>query len=250
VTRVKLAHGSLPAGSPQRRLGEILVEQGAVSAAELEEVLLEQNTTHKRLGAMLVDRGTLSQPHLTDALRVQLSALGPPPSFEPNGVLRSMARALGLRPAGRVEAGGGRLPELTGDLHRRARSAAPPAHERTPHAQVSTRLADELAELRAELNHIHQLVVMQGAEIARLQADAPEIAEPARDIDPEAPPTSAPHLLFKPAAAGGYELLGREGALPAEGETLEIDSRRFVATRLGPSPLPGDRRACVYLHPV
>jgi len=113
------------------------------------------------------------------------------------------------------------------------------------------RTAAELADLRAEINHVYRLVVSQGAELAQLRARDPAAVEA-----PEAPAAnrerllvdSETHVLFKPAVAGGYELIEREGMLPAQGDKVEIDDRLFVVTRLGRSPLPGDRRVCAYLH--
>jgi hypothetical protein len=45
----------------------------------------------------------------------------------------------------------------------------------------------------------------------------------------------------------GYELHEREGDPPKQGETLELDGRRYVVAKLAGSPLPGDARRCVYL---
>jgi hypothetical protein len=56
------------------------------------------------------------------------------------------------------------------------------------------------------------------------------------------------YLLFlsKPS---GYELLEREGDLPAPGAEIELDEgARFTVSKLGPSPLPDDERPCVYLQ--
>jgi hypothetical protein len=55
------------------------------------------------------------------------------------------------------------------------------------------------------------------------------------------------YLLFvwKPT---GYELLERDGELPALGSVLEEEDGRMVVTRIGPSPLPGDDRRCAYLQ--
>jgi hypothetical protein len=55
------------------------------------------------------------------------------------------------------------------------------------------------------------------------------------------------HLLFvsKPT---GYELLERDGELPALGSVLEEEDGRMMVTRIGPSPLPGDDRRCAYLQ--
>ncbi len=55
------------------------------------------------------------------------------------------------------------------------------------------------------------------------------------------------YLLFvtKPS---GYELREREGEPPQVGERLEEDDRRYVVSKVGPSPLPGDPRPCAYLQ--
>jgi len=48
----------------------------------------------------------------------------------------------------------------------------------------------------------------------------------------------------------GYELAEREGLLPAVGEEVEEGERRLRVSKVGPSPLPGDRRRCAYLQPA
>jgi hypothetical protein len=58
------------------------------------------------------------------------------------------------------------------------------------------------------------------------------------------------YLVFvsKPS---GYELLEREGEPPAPGTEIEVDEgQRYTVTRLAPSPLPHDDRACAYLQLV
>jgi hypothetical protein len=52
-------------------------------------------------------------------------------------------------------------------------------------------------------------------------------------------------FVWKPT---GYELREREGDPPAVGDEVEEDSVRLVVTKVAPSPLPGDRRRCVYLQ--
>ncbi|MFZ4758515.1 MAG: hypothetical protein ACOYLX_10150, partial [Burkholderiaceae bacterium] len=54
------------------RLGEILVQQGALTAAQLDEVLAEQRATGGRLGRVLVAKGLLSERSLGLALARQL----------------------------------------------------------------------------------------------------------------------------------------------------------------------------------
>ena len=53
-------------------------------------------------------------------------------------------------------------------------------------------------------------------------------------------------LYFVPKAEG-YDLVERDGALPAVGEALEFGEQEFVVTKVGRSPLPFDRRSCVFL---
>jgi hypothetical protein len=55
------------------------------------------------------------------------------------------------------------------------------------------------------------------------------------------------HLLFvwKPS---GYELHEREGEPPSVGSEIELGDRSEQVIKVGPSPLPGDRRPCAYLQ--
>ena len=57
------------------------------------------------------------------------------------------------------------------------------------------------------------------------------------------------YLLFisKPT---GYELRERQGDLPGVGQEIEDDEARLRVSKIGPSPLPGDRRLCAYLQPI
>ena len=57
------------------------------------------------------------------------------------------------------------------------------------------------------------------------------------------------YLLFisKPT---GYELRERQGDLPGVGQEIEDDGAQLRVSKIGPSPLPGDRRLCAYLQPI
>ncbi len=44
----------------------------------------------------------------------------------------------------------------------------------------------------------------------------------------------------------GYELREREGEPPPVGAEVEENGRTLVVTKIGASPLPGDRRKCVF----
>ncbi|MBF0295777.1 MAG: Flp pilus assembly complex ATPase component TadA, partial [Magnetococcales bacterium] len=65
------AHAALPL--PARRLGEILVEQRAISRDQLEIALNEQNRTRQPLGKVLVTLGFLSEIRMRDLLGEVLS---------------------------------------------------------------------------------------------------------------------------------------------------------------------------------
>lgn len=55
------------------------------------------------------------------------------------------------------------------------------------------------------------------------------------------------HVLFV-WKTSGYELLDRPGEPPAVGSEVDLDGQRLRVTKVGPSPLPHDRRPCVYLN--
>ncbi|HEX5469761.1 MAG TPA: hypothetical protein VFW80_12010 [Gaiellaceae bacterium] len=59
----------------------------------------------------------------------------------------------------------------------------------------------------------------------------------------------AGYLLFV-SRATGYELVEREGDLPAPGSRVELDENGagFEVVKLAPSPLPRDERPCAYLQ--
>jgi hypothetical protein len=55
-------------------------------------------------------------------------------------------------------------------------------------------------------------------------------------------------LYFVPREGDGYELVEQSGAAPAVGEAIELDGKTFAVARHSRSPLPFDRRVCVYLR--
>lgn len=54
------------------------------------------------------------------------------------------------------------------------------------------------------------------------------------------------YLLFV-WKTSGYELVERDGEPPSVGSEVELEGRRFRVTKVGVSPLPGDRRVCAFL---
>jgi hypothetical protein len=53
------------------------------------------------------------------------------------------------------------------------------------------------------------------------------------------------YLLFVWSPAG-YTLREAHGELPRVGQELEDDGRMIVVSKIGASPLPGDRRPCAF----
>jgi hypothetical protein len=60
---------------------------------------------------------------------------------------------------------------------------------------------------------------------------------------------SAGHLLFVWSPAG-WTLQWRDGEPPAPGSTVEAGETLLRVTKIGPSPLPGDKRRCAYTELV
>ena len=73
---------------------------------------------------------------------------------------------------------------------------------------------------------------------AELEPEVEE-ADPGADEDPG-------HVLFvwNPS---GYELLSRAGEPPAVGTEVGVSGGVRIVAKVGPSPLPGDRRPCAFL---
>jgi hypothetical protein len=76
------------------------------------------------------------------------------------------------------------------------------------------------------------------------QSGRPELPAESEPIEAEA----RPGIVYLFPRAGAYELVEREGSIPAPGERVELEGESFVVTRVGSSPLPYDRRSCVHLN--
>ncbi|WP_375768404.1 general secretion pathway protein GspE [Archangium gephyra] len=78
----------------RKRIGELLLERGAITAAQLEAALQAQQRTHQRLGAALVSLGAITEKTLahalSEALGVPVIDLGTrPPDWSAIHLLRS-----------------------------------------------------------------------------------------------------------------------------------------------------------------
>ena len=75
-------------------------------------------------------------------------------------------------------------------------------------------------------------------------AEAEAELEPAQDGDAAA--DGAEYVLFV-WSPSGYALLSRAGEPPSVGSEVGVSGGRLIVTKIGPSPLPGDRRRCAFL---
>jgi hypothetical protein len=116
--------------------------------------------------------------------------------------------------------------------------------------------ASRASELDAET---HALAGRFESAVQALESLAATLfAAEGADLTGQAVPASAPSRIHVPQTgalcfvprAGGYDLIEREGELPAVGETLEFGEHAYVVTKIGRSPLPFDRRSCVFLTAV
>jgi hypothetical protein len=75
-----------------------------------------------------------------------------------------------------------------------------------------------------------------------------ELEQPAVTEAPEPEPAEPDpgHVLFV-WSPSGYALLARAGEPPPVGSEVGVSGGRLVVVKIGPSPLPGDRRRCAYL---
>jgi hypothetical protein len=206
-----------------RPLGEMLVEKGLATKEELEHALAVQKETGRLLGAILVERGYVSGPALAVALAEQY------------GVELRTERGFGTGLWAEIDrrhrAGKGKG---LGDEDNVVRLGAKPAAlEAVPDPKPAA-----LEQLQSENRRLQE-------EIERLRVEFTKL----RVVEGPEQPSS--HVLFVPTPQG-YLLVEREGAPPSPGDELELAETggRFVVTKLGRAPLPGERLICAFLTEV
>jgi len=104
---------------------------------------------------------------------------------------------------------------------------------------------EQLAELLHQQENGARGIDLLRTSVAEAEAElepAPaveEAAEPATEAQPG-------HVLFV-WSPSGYELLSRSGEPPPVGSEVGVSGGLRVVTKIGPSPLPRDRRPCAFL---
>lgn len=119
---------------------------------------------------------------------------------------------------------------------------------RTAEAEL-TRRRGELGAVelrRAAVEQREQALTAREERISAVEARLAERDDVVSSSDEQSAGTAtAAQLALVPGP--GYRLVEIERAQLAKGMTLELDGEQYVIARVGPSPLPGDRRRCAYL---
>src|SRR5947209_1696285 len=263
-------------------LGELLVERGLLTREQLDEALADQVQTNRPLGEIVVKRGWVPGALIGQALATQVGGLvkseygfatgfaplpaptAPLPSVEHEPVaspeeefsakLASLAAQLEETPTPPVEANGF-APPPTIPL----RIAPAPAPAPVPEAaeELSTDLIARAAEAGTEPQGQLQQVRMERDDAQRQLSQllyeqeqlASELAQ-LREQSRRHPVLHTDRHLVPAPGETGYRLVERPGPAPEAGEAIELDDRRYLVTRVGVAPLPGELVACSYVIEV
>lgn len=220
---------------PWRPLGELLVEHGVLTAAELETALAEQQRTGRKLGEIILEHGFASGPAVTRALAEQWGLEVSSESGFGTGLWSEIERRH------REQRDRDKEPDEPAREH--LVIEFPGGHVRSlrPEAGQRDELEARLEERTKQVGELEQILAETREELARLRT---------RPAEAESEPAPTAHVLFV-VRSKGYELLERDGAPPETGEHVELeDGVVQLVAKVARSPLPGDRRPCAYLEPV
>jgi chromosome segregation ATPase len=226
---------------PWRPLGQLLVEQGLLTAQELEHALAKQQETGKRLGETIVDCGFVSGPELANALAAQYGIELTTEQGFGTGLRSQIQRRHEHSSRGTVKL------EAVPDPPAETEDGEPAASEPQLLPQLEeqwARLAAAeaaLAERDRELRELAEINERLRDRIEELQRDG-DRHEPSKPA-----PVASSHLLFV-QLEGRYALVDRDGPPPLASDELtlpDVDEGVFVVAGRRPSPLPGDSRPCV-----
>lgn len=242
-----------------RPLGQLLVERGLLTGAELEHALAKQQQTGKRLGATIVECGFVSGPELESALAAQYGIELMTEKGFGTGLRSEIQRRhesdrrkvvrLAPVPALPPSEAGGDGDDDNEDDHDEGDAAA---EQRNGDALLLAQLEEQWAKLaaaEAALAERERELREQREVNERLRAQIEGVRlAPALDDGEDAvtePPSS--HLVFV-QLDGRYELVSRDGPPPLASTELTLPDLdgRFVVAGSRRSPLPGDSRPCVF----
>jgi hypothetical protein len=107
------------------------------------------------------------------------------------------------------------------------------------------RREETAAERESALDQVASDLSDRELQLAERERSRPAGSDQA---SPPPAPEAATHLLY--VAHDGWQLVERDGPVPALDAAVDVDGEALVVTRIGRSPLPGDPRACAYLEPA
>ena len=123
---------------------------------------------------------------------------------------------------------------------------------RPPLETLRAKLESAQAQAARGIELLRERLAAAEAELARETARRRSAEEAEKAVKAETvvlravPEPVDSHVLLVPAA-GGYRLLERSGAPPPVGAEVGVSGGELVVLKVGPSPLPGDRRLCAFL---
>lgn len=234
-----LRHGSAELDERHVELAALAVELGAreeqVRAAERDIAVRKQE-----LGAVELRRAAVERREET--------------AGERDSTLARIAEGLTAREQELADAEE-RLAELDAEIGNRQRAlAASQASVLERERRVGDQEA-EVARMLAELAERERLLEDERDHVAAGREELSRaVAHVSSGLRLPGEATAAPldpdgHILYV-AAADGYRIVECDGPAPGLHTEVEHDGRSFVVARVGRSPLPGDRRACVYAEPT
>jgi hypothetical protein len=104
---------------------------------------------------------------------------------------------------------------------------------------------EQLAELLHQQENGARGIDLLRTSVAEAEAELEP--EPAGEEAAEPVTEGQPGYVLFVWSPSGYELLIRSGEPPPVGSEVGVSGGFRVVTKIGPSPLPGDRRPCAFL---
>lgn len=233
-------------------LGELLVDRGLLTQAQLDAALLAQQQTGRPLGEIIVSHGFVSGAMVAQALATQRGGLTRTEYGYATGFASGSAEGAVVAP-----------PPFSPQPDEPA-PAAPPAPPEPETEALRAELGDALARVSALEEQLVQTRTSAEARVHSLEtelADAGATIETMRDELVNAlrgAPAGQPetnevpeqgHLLFT-SGTDMYNLVERDGPPPAVGDEVELDGARHHVVRIGAAPVPNAGRRCAYTIPL
>jgi hypothetical protein len=145
---------------------------------------------------------------------------------------------------------GGQLSELQARLEEKEEELSEASASASAWAARASELDAETEALAGRVDSaVHALETLAATRFAANGADLSRQAQSSANAQARKRNGQSGVLYFVPKAEG-YDLVERDGELPDVGASMAFGEEQFVVTKIGRSPLPFDRRNCVFLTAV